>query len=82
MDISRKLMIAAALSAMALTACMRDEVEQKKKPDQGRAETKGISAVDNVGYAGTAVRKKVDKALDANDQRKDQLDQAIEQQSQ
>ncbi len=84
MNTSMKLAMAAALSAMALAACSpRDEDQGKPKaPDQGRQETKGISAVDAVGYSGTPVRRKLDKALDQNDQRKDQLDQAIDQQSQ
>ena len=84
MDKSRKLVMAVVLGAMAVAACSpRDEDQGKPKaPDQGREETRHIKDVDAVGYAGTQIRRKLDKALDQNDQRKDQLDQAIEQQSQ
>lgn len=82
MDTRLRLTLAASFSAIALAACGPRDEDQPKKPDQGRAETRGISAVDAVGYSGTPVRRKLDKALDANDQHKDQLDQAIDQQSQ
>ena len=85
MDRTRKLaMMAAIVGAMAIAACSPRDEDQKTQPQkyQGREETKHIGDVDALGYAGTPVRKKLDKALDQNDQRKDQLDQAIEQQSQ
>ena len=68
----------------ALSACSPRDEDQKKPAEkyQGREETKHISDTDAVGYAGTPVRKKLDKALDQNDQRKDELDKAIDQQSQ
>lgn len=67
-------------AAMLLVACAPREPEGKAS-DQGRPETKAIEAADPLGYEGKAIRKKVDQALDANDQRKDQLDRAIDQQS-
>ena len=77
-----KLVVMTMVGAMALAACSPREEDQKPKVPEGREETKGISNVDAVGYSGTPVRKKLDKALDENDQRKEVLDQAIEQQSQ
>ena len=84
MDKSTKVLMAVMLGAMAVAACSPRDEDQKtqKAPDQGREETRHIKDVDAVGYSGTQIRRKLDKALDQNDQRKDNLDQAIEQQSQ
>ncbi len=82
MDKSRMLSLV-MLGVVAMTACSPRDQDQGKAPppDQGREETRHLKDVDGLGYSGTQIRKKVDKALDQNDQRKDQLDQAIEQQS-
>jgi hypothetical protein len=79
-----KLVVMTMVGAMALAACSPRDEDQAKKPKvpAGREETKGLSNVDAIGYSGTPVRRKLDKALDENDQRKEVLDQAIEQQSQ
>ncbi len=44
---------------------------------QGRKETVNVRALDAVGYNGTAVRKNVDKVLDMNDQRNQELEKAL-----
>jgi len=44
----------------------------------GRPETANIRATEAIGIEGQAIGKKVDAALDANDQRMDELDKAIE----
>lgn len=44
----------------------------------GRPETEHIRATEAIGVDGQAISEKVDAALDANDQRKDELDKAIE----
>ena len=41
---------------------------------QGREETRNIRNTEAIGYSGNAIANEVDSALDANDQRKDQLD--------
>ena len=73
---------AVALGALLLSGCGRREEDTGKVSDHGRKETRSIEAADVVGYDGKAIRKKVDKALDTNDQRVDQLNKEIDQQSQ
>ncbi|TJY59935.1 hypothetical protein E4T66_12190 [Sinimarinibacterium sp. CAU 1509] len=51
------------------------------KAEQGREETQGIRNTEAVGYAGDAIADKVDAALDANDERKQQLDAEIDEQT-
>jgi hypothetical protein len=46
--------------------------------DSGRTETASIRATEAIGVDGQAISEKVDAALDANDQRKDELDKAID----
>jgi len=75
-----RILICAAAIVAALAACKPREEETGKVSDTGRKETRSIEAVDDVGYAGSAVRKKVDKALDTNDNRVDQLDDQIDSQ--
>lgn len=41
----------------------------------GRPETANIRNTEAIGYSGNAIADKVDKALDANEQRKQQLDE-------
>jgi len=72
--------LCAVVLAGALAGCGQKK-EEPPPPDTGRKETRAIEAVGNVGgYDGKAVRKKLDKALDTNDQRVDQLNQDIESQ--
>jgi hypothetical protein len=46
----------------------------------GRSETESIRATEAIGVEGEAIGRKVDAILDANDQRKDELDKAIDSQ--
>lgn len=48
---------------------------------QGREETKSLQNADNIGYDGTGIQKKLDKALDQNDQRASDLNNQIEAQT-
>ncbi len=66
----------------ALAACgKKPELPEPGEP-QGRAETAPIRNMENIGYAGDAIADKVDGALDANDQRKAELDAALDAQTQ
>ena len=76
--------ISILLIALALSACS-DPEPPKAGPVaadkyQGRAETKSIQAADAIGYDGTAIQKKLDGALDANDRRMEELDKQIDEQ--
>jgi len=48
---------------------------------QGRDDTKALQNADNIGYDGTGIQKKLDKALDQNYQRAADIDAQIEAQS-
>ncbi len=73
--------IFAVAALLLLSACSRPPPEGEGS-DEGRPETRGIEAADPIGYDGRAIRKKVDKVLDLNDQRTQQLDQEIEKNTQ
>lgn len=75
------LYLCAALLGSVVSGCGKPP-EEGAVADTGRKETRSLEAVDSIGYAGSGVRKKVDTALDANDERTDTLDQAIDQDSQ
>ena len=45
---------------------------------KGRKETVDVQALDAVGYNGTAVRKSVDKVLDANDAKNSGIEKIME----
>ena len=65
----------------ALSACSANEPPPAAPAETtGRPETKSIQA-DAVGYDGTAIRGKVDAALDQNDQRAADIDAQIDAQS-
>lgn len=66
---------------VALTACGKKPEVPKPGEPQGRAETQPIRNAEAIGYAGNAIANKVDGALDANDQRKAELDSAIDAQT-
>jgi len=70
--------------ALLLAGCGGPDRDQPPAPQapQGREETQGIRNTEAVGYAGDAIADKVDAALDANDQRKEQLDAEIDAQTQ
>ena len=71
---------AATFLLMLLLAACSPPPEDPPPSNQGRPETRGIRATEGIGYSGNAIANKVDKALDANDQRKDNLDKEIDQQ--
>jgi len=48
---------------------------------QGRDDTKALQNADNIGYDGTGIQKKLDKALDQNDRHAADIDARIEAQS-
>ena len=64
-----------------LTACGKKPEVPKPGEPQGRAETQALRNAEAIGYAGNAIAGKVDGALDANDQRKGDLDAAIDAQA-
>lgn len=63
----------ALLFAALLSACGAGDKPEAQRGD-GREETRSIRNTEAVGYAGDAIADKVDAALDANDQRRRQLD--------
>lgn len=70
------------LSILVLGACNSPPApEDTQTEDTGRPETKSIQGVDAVGYNGTAIRGKVDAALDQNDERISEIDAQIDAQS-
>lgn len=66
-------------SAIALAACKAEDPVADKREPKGREETRSIRATESIGYSGDAIADKVDATLDANDERKNKLDQAAEQ---
>lgn len=70
-----------AVLLTTLTACGKQPEVPKPGEPQSRAETQPIRNTEAVGYAGDAIADKVDGALDANDQRKAELDAALDAQS-
>ncbi len=74
-----KASIAILGAALLLGACGKHEEPVADREPQGREETRGIRNTEAIGYSGNAIADKVDGALDANDARKAQLDQQIDQ---
>jgi len=69
-------MIWASLLLVSIVGCYSEPNEPKgKAKDQGREETKKIEAVGAVGYDGKAIRKQVDKMLDENERRIQELEE-------
>lgn len=68
----------AVLLAAALAACGSPPPDSAEKAPEGRAETQGIRNTENIGVSGEAIADKVDAALDANEQRQQELDKAAE----
>ena len=70
---------------LILAGCVNPNPSAKNAEDaekyQGREETKSLQNADNIGYDGTGIQKKLDKALDQNDQRASDIDAQIEAQS-
>ncbi|MDD3761843.1 MAG: hypothetical protein PHP86_00945 [Nevskiales bacterium] len=68
-------------AAALLSACGGKDPEPQAGKAEGREETRSIRNTEAIGYSGDAIADKVDAALDANDQRKDELDEAIDEAS-
>jgi hypothetical protein len=62
-----------------IVACTQQEPPKPIISDTGRPETRSVEAANAVGYNGTAMRQKLDKALDANDAKNQDLNQVAEQ---
>lgn|GEM_PF-2440097 len=73
------LALALMVGGGVLVACHKDVPPPKPVEDHGRPETRSIEGINAVGYNGTAVRQKLDKALDANDATNKQMDDAASQ---
>jgi hypothetical protein len=71
--------------ALMLAGCTSPDPPAPKDREpgeyRGRADTKSLRNADAVGYDGAAIQKKLDAALDKNEQRAAGLDQQIEAQS-
>ena len=70
---------------ISLTGCINPnppvQDAKDKEKYQGREETKALQNADNIGYDGTGIQKKLDTALDQNEQRAGELEQQIENQT-
>lgn len=60
---------------LLLSACTAEEPPPAPVEPQGRAETRSIRNTQAVGYDGKAIADKVDGALNANDQRVQEIRQ-------
>jgi hypothetical protein len=73
------------LASFFLNACSRPEPAKPAEPEagayQGREDTRSLQNADNIGYDGTDIQKKLDGALDKNDQRAADLDAQIDAQT-
>jgi len=63
---------------LLFAGCGQQEEPPPEKPAEGRAETRSIRNTQAVGYEGKAIADQVDKALDANDQRVQQREEAVQ----
>ena len=68
-----------AVLGLGMIACTKQEPPKPIVSDTGRPETRSVEAANAIGYNGTAMRQKLDKALDANDAQAKKMDQAASQ---
>lgn len=61
--------IPALMLALSMAACSNPDPQKAMKEYQGREDTGSLRNADAVGYDGAAIQKKLDGALDKNDQR-------------
>jgi hypothetical protein len=73
------LTILGVVGCFGLVACSKEAPPKPIISDTGRPETRSVEAANAVGYNGTAMRQKLDKALDANDAEAKRMNQAAEQ---
>lgn len=76
-----RLALSLAVAAVSLAACGKQPEVPKPGEPQGRTETQPVRNTEAIGYSGDAIANKVDGALDANDARKDELDKAMDAQT-
>jgi hypothetical protein len=80
-----RLKFSSAVMLMVLTGCSQPEAakpaEKKVESYQGRDDTRSLQNADNIGVDGTGIQKKLDSALDKNDQRASDLDAQIDAQT-
>ena len=65
-----------ALLCTVLAACGSSSEPETDQNQDGRGETRNIRNTEAIGYSGDAIADKVDGALDAHDDRREQLDEA------
>ncbi|GAB7025619.1 hypothetical protein [Geotalea toluenoxydans] len=63
--------------ATILAGCSSSSQPQGSEKYQGREETKKLEGASAVGYDGTAIRRNVDNTLNKNDDRNQDLDEAM-----
>ncbi len=77
--------IAILATALILAGCVNPNPPVQNAQDaekyQGREETKALQNADNIGYDGTGIQKKLDSALNQNDQRAAELNNQIDAQT-
>lgn len=77
--------IALLATVLILAGCINPNPPMQNAEDvekyQGREETKSLQNADNIGYDGTGTQKKLDSALNQNDQRAADLNNQIEAQT-
>ncbi len=77
--------IAMLATALILAGCVNPNPPVQNAQDaekyQGREETKALQNVDNIGYDGTGIQKKLDSALNQNDHRATELNNQIDAQT-
>jgi len=76
-----RLALSLVVVAVSLAACGQPPEALPSGEPQGRAETQPVRNTEAIGYAGDAIANKVDGALEANDARKDELDKAMDAQT-
>ena len=74
-------------AALAVSACNDADPDTpgrqvKSRAGEGREETKLIRNTENIGYAGNAIGKKVDQAIEINEDRPEELDKRLDGQDQ
>lgn len=69
----------ASCLGFGIVGCSKPEPPKPIVSETGRPETRSVEAANAIGYNGTAMRQKLDKALDANDAQAQKMDQAADQ---
>ena len=79
----KKTVIALSLIFVFMSDCSADKSKSSDsgstQPSAGRPDTRAIEAASLVGYDGAAMRRSVDKALNQNDTRNAEQQNAIDQ---